>query len=124
MTVVPAFKLDDQVAARRSACQAYGTHDGFGSGIDHPHHVYRRYAANDFLSEFNLLRTRHPETRTAARRARHRFNNPIVRMTENRRAPRTDVVDVGSTIDVRQATSSRLANESRDATDGAKRTNR
>ena len=124
MAVVAARKLDDPVARRGRAGDAYRAHRRLGSGIDEPDSLDRRDEAADQPAELDFLRRRRAEAGAAAGRGSQCARQPGRRMSVNERTPRHDVVDVRAAVDVPDARAARPLDERRLAPDGAERAHR
>src|SRR5262245_58738823 len=121
MPVITASEFDDEIAARESARQAHGTHGRFGSRRDHPYHLDRRHRLVDQLRQFAFELGRSAEAAAVPRRFDGRGDDARMRMAENHRPPRADVVDVTMVIDVVEVCSLAACDEDRFAADSAER---
>jgi hypothetical protein len=102
VAVVAALELHDRVTPGEAARQADGTHGRFGAGTDQTHLFDRRHAlAQHFRHQYFRFRRR-TERKPADSRLLHRADHLRMRMSEDGRAPRTDVVDVFGAVGIPQ----------------------
>ena len=121
MSVVTTVELDDFVAARETAGQPKARHGSFGAAVHHPHFFDGRHPITDQFRHFHFQRVRNSETHAAGGGLAHGSDNDLWRMTENRRPPAADVVNVFSSIDIPNLRAFCALNEKRCAADIAKR---
>ena len=100
MAVITAFELDDLVAPGETAGKPHARHRGFGAAVHHPHLFNRRHPAADQFRHLHFEWIGNAEADAARRRFADRVDHDRRRMTENRRAPGADVIDVFVPIDV------------------------
>ncbi len=124
MPVIAAVEFQQLFATGRRAGQADRAHHRLSAGVNHPHFLDGGDARNDLASQLDLQRRRRPEARAVLTRQLDGFDDGRMGVAENRRPPRTDVIDVVATIDVSQTAASRRADVSRRSADGVKRTDR
>ncbi len=115
--VVAAFEFDDRMPAGRGPREAHGAHGRLGSGIDHAHHLQSRHDGAQALGHLDLCRARRPETETLGGGFLHRRYDGRMGMPGNHRAPGADIVDVGASFHVVQASAFGTLEEDRVAAD-------
>ena len=98
--MIATFELDDLVAPGETASQPDARHGGFRSAIDHPDFFDRRNPLADQLRHLDFERIWNAETNAARGRRADRIDDDSRSVTEDRRAPGPDVVDVFISIDV------------------------
>src|SRR5256885_16439386 len=94
MSVIPAFELDDQVAAGGGARDPQGTHRRLGPAVDEPDPLDRRHSSFDQLGEADLARAGDAEGTSRLGGMLDRVDDARIGVAEHERAERTDVVDV------------------------------
>ena len=99
VTVVAARELNNLVATGHTARQTNRSHGRLSTGRHHTHLINsagnRRVNTVDHqLSQLSLRRARRTKGQAALSRLLNRLNNLRMRMTQNRRAPRADQVNV------------------------------
>ena len=100
MPVVTPVELDDPVATSERTREANTRHGSFRAAVHHPHFFDRWHPFADQFGHFHLEWIWNSKTDTAGRCFANRIDNYARRMTQNRRAPRSDVIDVLVAIDV------------------------
>src|SRR5438552_11306986 len=124
MSVVTTVELDDFVAAGETAGQSKARHGSFGAAAHHPHFLDGRHPVADQLRHFHFQRIRNSKTHAAGGGLAHGIDNDPWRVTENRRPPAADVVDVFISIDISNLRAFYALDEKRCAADIAKRAHR
>ena len=124
MTVVVARKLHDHIAARKAARQPNRAHRGFRARIHEPHFLDARHGLDDQLRQLIFRFRRRTKARATARRFFDRRHDARIRMPQNERPPRADVIDVAIAIDIPQIRSFTALNDNRLSADAAKRPRR
>ena len=119
MAVVAAFKFDDFVASGKAACEADGGHGRFGAGADEAQPFDGRHDFGDFFGDDDFAFGGRAERQTAQRRFAHGFDDFGVRMSDNRRPPRTDVIGVACAVFVPNIRAFGFFDEARHAADAA-----
>ena len=94
MSVIPAFELDDQVAAGGGARDPQGTHRRLGPAVDEPDPLDRRHSCLDQLGEADLARAGDAERASRFGCVLDRLDNTSIGVAEQEWAERADVVDV------------------------------
>ena len=102
VAVVAAGELDDEVPSGEAAGQPDGGHGGFGAGRDHPDAFGGRDALLDDGGEVGLVRRGRAEGQAAVDGGVHGGDNRRVGVTQQRRAPGADEVDVVGAVGVGQ----------------------
>ena len=120
MAVVAAFELDDFVAAGKAAREADGRHGGFGAGADQPQLFDTGHEFGDFFGDDDFRLGGRAERQTAQSRFAHGFNDFGVRVSDNRRPPRADVIGVARAVFVPHIRALGFFDEARHAADAAK----
>ena len=100
MSVIAAFELDDEVASGRRAGQPHGRHRRLRPAVHEPHHLETRHAPPHFFGELDLGLARRAVRPAALCRLADCLEYGGVRVTEDQRPPRTDVVDVALAVGV------------------------
>ena len=121
MAVVGALELDDLVAPGERARQADGGHGGLGARVDKAHHLDRGHPFDHAPRKIQLERARCAVAGPARRGLLHRRHHSRVRVPEDERPPRKDVVDVAVTVDVDEIRALAALDEERLPTDGFER---
>src|SRR4029079_6054042 len=91
--VIPAFKLDDLVAAGSSTCQTYPMHSSFSTAVAEAAHLDRETIAN-FFCEFPFHVVRHPEHGAGGQTFLHGVHHRGMAMPRHDRAKTKVMVDV------------------------------
>ena len=99
MTVVAARELNNLVATGHTARQANRSHGRFSTGGHHTHLINRAgncrvNTVDHQLSQLSLRRARRTKRQAALSRLLNSLNHLRMRVTQNRRAPRADQVNV------------------------------
>ena len=100
VAVVAAGKLDDDVPPSERSRQPNCTHRRFGAGIDQPHHFDRGDGIDNDLRKLGLGLGRGAVTGSPACRFFDCPHNPSVRVPQDERSPRADVIQVLVAVDV------------------------
>ena len=103
-----------------AARQTEARHCRFRPAVHHPHFLDRRHPTADQFRHFHFERIRNSEAQSARRSIANRFDHDFRRVTENRRAPAPDVIDVFVSIDIPNPRAVRALNEKRLTADIAK----
>src|SRR5690606_39802933 len=98
MSVIAALELHDTVASRVAARQANRAHGRFSARAHHPDELYGRHQLADLLGDARLDLRRCAERKTQRRALLHRADHVGVGVTENHRAPGSDIVDVALAV--------------------------
>ena len=120
VAVIAAVEFDDQVAARGGARQAHGAHGRLGARADKSHFFARRKRFSDARRKFDFEFGGHAVTRATARLLGDRLNDLRMRVTQNQRAPRANVIDVFVSVGVPQARAGGAIDDDGFAAHGAK----
>ena len=102
VAVVAALELHQAGAAGGAARQADRRQRGFGTRIDHAHHLHGRHQATHGFGHRDFQRVGHAEAQAVAHGARHGVQHGRVRVACDHRAPAADVVDVAVAVHVDQ----------------------
>src|SRR5579883_1712161 len=121
--MITAFELDDLIPARESASEASGGYRRFCAAGDHANEFDRGYEFANEFSKFDLEFGRCPETGAERCLLFYRLNNHWMRMTDNMRTPRADVIDIAIPIGIPNVSAFATSDEERFASHGAKGTN-
>ena len=101
VAVIAAVELDDHVAAGEAAREAQRAHRRLGARLDQAHHLDRRHGVAIALGELDLAARSARRSSCRARAASLTASTTSrVRVAEDQRAPRADVVDVLVAVDV------------------------
>ncbi|CWQ61755.1 Uncharacterised protein [Neisseria meningitidis] len=98
MPVVAAFKLDDFVTPGKTACQTDGGHGRFGTGADEAQPFDGRHDFGDFFGNDDFAFGRRAERQTAQCGFAYGFDDFGVRVSDNRRSPRADVIGIARAV--------------------------
>ena len=120
MTVVAARKLNNLVATGHTARQTNRSHSRLSTGGHHTHLInsarnHRVNTVDHQLSQLSLRRARRTKRQTALSRLLNRLNNLRVRVTQNRRTPRADQVNVLVAVRIVQVSALSLRRKRRSA---------
>src|SRR5713101_7776239 len=124
MTVIAAFKFDDEVTAGCGARQTHRAHRCFGTGTDEPYLFTRRKSRPDSRGEFDFELGGHAVTGAPARLCGDGFDDLWMRVAQDQRSPGTYIVDIFIPIGVPKARARRAIGDNGIAADGAKRAHR
>ena len=124
VAVIAALELDDLVAAGEAARQADRAHGRFGARADHAHQLDRRHQLADPARELGLDLRRRAERQAERGALLHGAHHRLVRVAEDHRAPRADVVDVAAAVVAEHVRAAGALDEHRLAADGAERAHR
>ena len=102
VAVVAAGKLDDEVSAGEAAGQPDRRHGGLGAGGHHPDALGGRHALLHDGGEVGLVRRGCAEGQAAVHGGVNGLEDGRVGVTQQRRAPGADQVDVLGAVGVRQ----------------------
>ena len=100
MAVVASLELHDPVASSESACEADRRHDGLGAGVRHADLLHGGHHAADGLGHLDLKGIRDSEAGAVFGGRGDRIDHDLRGVTEDRRSPGTDKVDVIAPIDI------------------------
>ena len=113
MAVVAAGELDDVVAPREAASRADRAHDRLGAGRDHAQLLHRRHQRAHEFGELCLARRRRPEGKTLAAGLAHGRDDGRMGVTEDRRSPGADEINVLHALGVDDPATLRRRHEAR-----------
>ena len=119
--MIATLEFDDQVAARGGARQAHGAHGRLGARTDKTHFFARRKSLSDARRKFDFEFGWHAVTRPTARLLGNGLNDFRMRVAQNQRSPRADVIDVFVSVGVPQARTGCAIDDDGLAAHGAKR---
>src|SRR5437667_9880401 len=94
MSVITAIELNDFVMAGESARQPNTRHGRFRAAIDHAHFFDRRHPLADQFRHFHFERIWYAKSQATRGCFSHCIDNYLWGVSQNRRAPTTDVIDV------------------------------
>ena len=100
VTVIAAFELDDLVPAGEAAGEPDARHGRFGAAVHHPHLLDRGHPFADQLGHLDFEWIWNSEADAPHHRFMDRIDHYARCMTQNRRAPGSDVINVLVAIDV------------------------
>ena len=120
VAVVAALELHDERPARESPREAQGAHHGLRSRAHEAHLLDRGQAARDEFGHLELELGRRAEGKPPRGRGANVREHFRVRVAEDHRPPRPDVVDVAVAVDVDEPRALALAEEDGRSADGAK----
>ena len=124
VTVIASFKFDNLVAPSEGTCEAQCSHRRFGAGIDKAHHLDVRHKLLDQFREFYFERTGCAETCAARCGIGNCGDHARMRVTQDERAPRENVINEPIAIHVEQVCARAALDEQRLSADRAKRAHR
>ena len=119
MAVVAAFEFDDFVASGEAAREADSGHGRFGAGADEAQPFDRRHDFGDFFGDDDFAFGGRAERQTAQRGFAHGFDDFGVRVSDNRRPPRADVIGVARAVFVPHIRALGFFDEARHTADAA-----
>jgi hypothetical protein len=119
VTVVAAFELDDELAARRAACEPERAHHGLGAGRDEAHLLDAGIELDDLLGQLDLRPAGRAIGRALAHGRLDRLDDRGVRVAEDQRAPGADEVEIVAAVDVGDLRAARARDHERLAADCA-----
>ena len=119
VAVVAALELHDQIAPGGGAGEPQRAHHRLGPGVDEAHHLHRGQRLDDQLRQLQLGLRRRAEGGAARRRLRHRIDDRRVRVAEDQRTERSEVVDVLVAVGVGDDRARTAGEHDRVAADGA-----
>ena len=119
MAVVAAFKLDDFVAAGKTACQTDGGHRCFRAGADKAQLLDGRHDFGDFFGNDNFAFSWRTKRQTAQCCFAHGFNDFGMGMADNRGTPRADIVGITRAVFIPNIRAFCLFDKARHAADAA-----
>ncbi len=102
VAVVAAFEFYDEVAAGGGAREPHGAHGGFGARTDETNLFAGRNGLADARGKLHFELGGHAVARAAARLLGDGFDDARMRVAQDQRAPRTDVIDVFVSVRVPQ----------------------
>src|SRR5437588_12669973 len=120
MAVIAPGKLDNLVAFSEATGEADTRHRRFGSTVDHAHFLDRRDPGANQLSHLHFQWMGNSKADSISGRFCDSVSYHLRRVTENRRAPRTHVVNQLAPINVPDVRALGPIDKERFATDGAK----
>ena len=98
VAVIAALELHDLLPAREAARKPDRAHRCFGAGAAHAHQLDRRHQLDDLARDGRSRFRSARRTTGRSRRLLHGADHVGVRMPEDHRAPRPDVVDVAPAV--------------------------
>ncbi len=122
--VVTADELDDLRALRERARDANRAHRRLRAGAHEADELEARHRVADEPREVELEGARRAEARSLAQRLLERGYDPRMRVAEDQRAPREDVVHVAVPVDVDEIRALAAVDEERRAADRLERAHR
>src|SRR6202041_2046866 len=114
----------NEIALRDSAGQAHRAHRGFRSAGNKSNLLDRRNRLCDQRGELNLKLRRRPITRAALRLFRDRLRYRGMRVPQQHRSPRTNIIEQLISVGIVEILPSAPLNDERLAPDGTKRPHR
>src|SRR5438128_12576836 len=113
MSVVAAIELDELVAASETARQPNARHRRFGPAVHHSHFFDRRHPAADQFRHLDFERIWDSKAQATLGSFAHSVDNYLGSMSQNRRAPTADIVDIFVPIDIPNFSATRTFDEKR-----------
>lgn len=117
--MVAAFKFDDFVALGKTACQTDGSHRRFRAGADEAQPFDRRHNFGNLFGNGDFAFGGRAERQTAQRSFAHGFDDFGMRVSDNRRPPRADIIGVARAVFVPNIRAFGFFDEARHAADAA-----
>ena len=124
VAMVATFKLDDFRSAGIAAGEPDRAHRRLRARADQSHLLEAGHAPAQHFRELDFGGGRCAEAQSLRRRLLHRLHHGGMRVAENQRAPRANVIDVGGAVGVPHARAAAAREKTRRAADGTKRTHR
>src|SRR4051812_26480706 len=100
MAVITTFELDDLVPPGESTGETQTRHGRLRAAVHHSYLFDGWNPAADQLRHFDFKRIRDPEADAALGGGANRVDDHCGRMTQDRRAPGADVIDVFVAVDI------------------------
>ena len=113
MAVVAALELHDPLPPRETARQPDARHGRLGAAVHHAHFLDAGDPFANRLRHFDLIRIRNAEADSMVRRLFDRADHDLRGMTQDRRPPRADVINILVAIDVPDAGARGMVHEKR-----------
>ena len=120
MAVITTGKLQKITASGKGAGKTNRAHRRFRPRIAHAHHLHRGHAGDDGLRQLRLRDCRRAKTQAILRRLLHRVDNPRMRVADNRRAIRADIINITAAIHIKNKSAFGAGNKTRRAADAVK----
>ena len=124
VSVVAAFELDDLAAPRVTAGEPQRGHRGLGARRDQADEFHRRHEAAKRLRHLDLHLRRGAERQAVRRRFPDGVDDRRMRVAEDRRPPRSDIVEIALAVGVPQVRAVAARDEAWRAADGTIRAHR
>ena len=124
VAVVTASKLQKITASGKGAGKTNRAHRRFRPRIAHAHHLHRRHAGDDRFCQLRFRDCRRTKTQAVFRRLLHRVHNPRMRVADNRRAKRADIINITAAIHIKNISAFRAGNKTRRTADPTKSAHR
>src|ERR1700739_914041 len=121
MAVIATLKLDDEISFGNAPCQPDGTHGGFRAARNEAHFLDERNRFGDQRGELQFQFSGDAETCAAPSLLRNGRADGGMRVTEQHRAPRTDVIKELVAVRIVKILAASLFDDQRLAADGTKR---
>src|SRR2546423_15685097 len=100
MPVIATFELDDLIATGKASREPKARHGGFRAAINHPHFFDRGHPGADQLCHLDFEWVGNSKTHALSGRRADSIDHHLGRVTEDRRPPRADVIDVFVRINI------------------------
>src|SRR5262245_21038750 len=120
MPMIAAFELDDLVALGKTARETDARHCRFRPAVHHSHLFNRGNPAADQLGHFHFKWIWNSKTDSMPGCLTDCIDHYLWRMTEDRRSPSADIIDVFLPLDVANAGAGSAVDKERLATYSAK----
>jgi hypothetical protein len=122
MAMVATGELDDFISARATASDANRAHSRLRTGAYQPHSLHAWKGMQNQFGDSRLVFGRSAVGSSSFGSFHDRFDDTGFRVSENHRAPRSDVVDELVAVDIEEIRTFGAFDEQRMASDGTKST--
>ena len=113
VSMIASVKFDNRVPSSDPTRQANSTHRGFGTRINHAHHLNRRDRFNDHLGELDFKVNRGAKAGSSFQHRCNRLDYRRVSVSENQRSPRANIITVVIPVSVNDQTALCTIDENR-----------
>src|SRR5205085_12389843 len=124
VSVITTFELHQLRPSGDATCETNRRHRRFGAAAYHAYHLDRRHCIDHFLRELDFEFGRCAKAGSLGCDFLNSSDDFFIRVAQNHRSPRTDIVDVSISIDVGDGRATRRADKSWRASNAAKSAHR